>query len=124
MNGMEALAKEIKNLQTDMQEMKELLANLRRYPKQIQLENLRSQRYELMHPICILLEEDDGQYAATRYDGDVFGYGASEQEAIDDLCGTITAIWEVLKKEAETYGLGDELAMQWYFLQKIIREVV
>ena len=124
MNGMEVLAKEIKNLQTDMWEMKELLAKLRRYPKQIQLENLRNQRYELMHPICVLLEEDDGQYAATWYDGDVFGYGASEQEAIDDLCETVTATWEVLKKEAETYGLGDVLAVQWHFLQKIIREVV
>ena len=124
MNGMEVLAKEIKNLQIDMREMKGLLASLRRYPKQIQLENLRNQRYELIHPTCILLEEDDGQYAATWYDGDVFGYGDSEQEAIDDLCETITAIWEILKKEAQTHGLGDALAIQWQFLQKIIREVV
>jgi len=124
MNGMEVLAKEIKNLQIDMLEMKELLADLRRYPKQIQLENLRNKHYELMHPISILLEEDDGQYAATWYDGDVFGYGDSEQEAIDDLCETITSTLEVLRKEVETYGLGDALAMQWRFLQKIIREVV
>jgi hypothetical protein len=121
---MEVLAREIKNLQTDMQGIKELLVNLRRYPKQIQLENLRNQRYELIHPIFILLEEDDGQYAATWYDGDVFGYGASEQEAIDDFCETITAIWEVLKKESEIHGLSDALATQWHFLQKIIREVV
>jgi len=123
MNGMEALVKEIKNLQTDMQEMKELFANLRRYPKQIQLENLRNQRYELMRPLYILLEEDDEQYVATWYDGDVFGYGANEQEAIDDLCETITATWEVFKKESQADGLGDALAMQWRFFQKIIREV-
>ena len=123
MNGVEVLAKEIKNMQINIREMKELLANLRRYPKQIQLENLRNQRYELMHPIFILLEEDDGQYAATWYDGDVFGYGDSEQEAVDDLCETITATWEVLKKEAQTqHGLGDALTMQWHFLQKIICE--
>jgi len=124
MNSVEILAKEIKNLQIDIQGMKELLVNLRRYPKQIQLKNLRNQRYELIYPIFILLEEDDGQYAAMWYDGDVFGYGDSEQDAIDDLCETITAIWEVLKKESETQGLGDALATQWHFLQKIIREVV
>ena len=104
--------------------MNELLVNLRRYPKQIQLENLRNQYYELIYPIFILFEEYDGQYTATWYDGDVFGYGDSEQEAIDDLCETITAIWKVLKKESETHGLSDALATQWHFFQKIIREVV
>ena len=67
--------------------------------------------------IPVVLEEDEGQYVATWYDVDLFGYWVSEQEALDDLCESIVGLWEVLKRESAAQGLGDALAKQWAFLQ-------
>jgi len=112
------------NLQVQVQDVRDLLAHLRRgYPRQIHLENLRDPGYEVRRAIPVTLEEDDGQYVATWYDADMFGYGDSEQEALEDLCESIVSLWEVLKRESAIQGLGDALAKQWAFLQKVIREV-
>ncbi len=116
--------KVLHDLQAQVQDVRDLLAHLRRgYPKPIPLENLRDPRYEVMRPIPVVLEVDEGQYIATWYDADLFGYGDIEQEALDDLCESIVSLWEVLKRESAAQGLGDALAKQWAFLQKVIREV-
>lgn len=117
--------KALHDLQTQMQDVRDQLAHIRRgYPRQIPLENLRDPLYEVIHTIPVVLEEDEGQYLATWYDADIFGYGASEQEALDDLCESIVSLWEVLKRESSAQGLGDTLTKQWAFLQKMIREVM
>jgi len=125
MDGVVTVDKALHELQTQVQDVRDLLAHLRRgYPRHILLENLRDARYEVMRSIPVVLEEDEGQYVATWYDADLFGYGDSEQEALDDLCESIVSLWEVLKRESAAQGLGEALAKQWFFLQKVIREVV
>lgn len=112
------------DLQVQVEDVRGLLARLRRgYPKHISLENLRDPRYEVTRPIPVVLEEDEGQYVATWYDADVFGYGDSEQEALEDLCESVVSLWEVLKRESAAQGLGGALVQQWAFLRKVIREV-
>jgi hypothetical protein len=112
------------DLQATTQAVRDLLTRVRAgYPKPIMLENLRDLRYEVIRPIPVVLEEDDGQYCATWYDADMFGYGDTEQEGLEDLCDGIAGLWEVLKREAAGQSLGDDLAQQWAFLQRSIREV-
>lgn len=116
--------KTLHDLQVQIQDIRSLLMHIRRgYPRQILLENLRDSQYEVIHAIPVVLEEEEGQYAATWYDADMFGYGDSEQEALEDFCQSIVSLWEVLKREAAAQGLGEALAKQWAFLQKVIREV-
>ena len=125
MNYMVTVDQALHELQAQVQDVRDLLAHLRRgYPRPIPLENLRDARYEVMHSIPVVLEEDEEQYVATWYDADLFGYGDSEQEALDDLCESIVSLWEVLKRESAARGLGDALVKQWAFLQKVIRERV
>jgi len=111
------------DLQATTQAVRDLLTRVRAgYPKPIMLENLRDARYEVIRPIPVVLEEDDGQYCATWYDADMFGYGDTEQEGLEDLCEGIAGLWEVLKREAAGQSLGGDLAQQWVFLQRSIRE--
>jgi hypothetical protein len=124
MNEQHIVDQALHDLQVQVQNMRDLLTQLRRgYPRQVLLENLRNPQYEVTRAIPVVLEEDEGQYVATWYDADLFGYGDSEQEALEDLCETIVSLWEVFKREAAAQGLGDSLAKQWAFLQKVIREV-
>jgi hypothetical protein len=123
MNEPQTADQALHDLQTQVQDVRDLLTHLRRgYPRQVLLENLRNLQYEVVHPLPVVLEEDEGQYVATWYDADLFGYGDSEQEALEDLCETIVSLYEVLKRESAAQGLGDPLARQWAFLQKVVRE--
>jgi hypothetical protein len=123
MNEPQTADQALHDLQTQVQDVRDLLTHLRRgYPRQVLLENLRNLQYEVVRPLPVVLEEDEGQYVATWYDADLFGYGDSEQEALEDLCETIVSLYEVLKRESAAQGLGDPLAKQWAFLQKVIRE--
>ncbi|MDI6795054.1 MAG: hypothetical protein QME81_19670 [bacterium] len=124
MDQVAAVEKTLYDLQVQVLDMRDLLVHIRSgYPRQIQLENLRDSRYEVMRAIPVVLEEDEGQYVATWYDADLFGYGDREQEALDDLCESIVSLWEVLKRESAGRKLGKTLTRQWAFLQKVIREV-
>ena len=104
--------------------VRDLLSRVRRgYPRHVPLENLRDPRFEVSRPLPVVLEEDDGQFVATWYDADVFGYGDTEQEALEDLCDGIVSLWDVLKREAAGEGLVESLAQQWAFLRRTSREV-
>lgn len=124
MSKVATVDKTFHDLQVQIQDIHSLLAHISRgYPRQILLENLRDLQYEVIHAIPVVLEEEEGQYVATWYDMDMFGYGDSEQEALEDLCKSIVSLWEVLKRESAAGGLSETLAKQWAFLQKVICEV-
>lgn len=90
----------------------------RRYP--LLLYSLRHPQLKLSSPIAVSLEDDGVQVIAAAYDLDVFGYGETEWEALDDLRRTITDLYFTLKDEAR--ALGPMPRRVWEYLSDIIEE--
>ena len=67
--------------------------------KNIFIDSLRSEKYKLKKPIPINLEHAEAVYIATNYDLELYGYGDSEQEAIEELRNSIIECYEDLKEE-------------------------
>ena len=84
------------------------------------LYSLRHPRLKLSSPIAVSLEDDGVQIIAAAYDLDVFGYGETEGEALDDLRRTITDLYFTLKDNAK--ALGPMPHRVWEYLSDIIEE--
>lgn len=90
----------------------------RRHP--LLLYSLRHPQLRLSSPIAVSLEDDGVQVIAVAYDLDVFGYGETEWEALDDLRHTITDLYFTLKDDAR--ALGPMPRRVWEYLSDIIEE--
>ncbi|TEU10856.1 MAG: hypothetical protein E3J21_25075 [Anaerolineales bacterium] len=90
----------------------------RRHP--LLLYSLRHPQLRLNSPIAVSLEDDGVQVIAAAYDLDVFGYGETEWEALDDLRHTITDLYFTLKDDAR--ALGPMPRRVWEYLSDIIEE--
>ncbi|MGQ9625639.1 MAG: hypothetical protein ACUVV0_01875 [Anaerolineae bacterium] len=75
--------------------------------KPLLLYDLRNDKLKLVEPVAVLLEYDEKQVIAVAYDLDVFGYGETEMEALDDLRRTIVDLYLTLK-ERESNVLKDK----------------
>lgn len=84
------------------------------------LYSLRHPQLKLGSPIAVSLEDDGVQIIAAAYDLDLFGYGETEGEALDDLRRTITDLYFTLKDEAKALGLMPHRV--WEYLSDIIEE--
>ena len=82
--------------------------------------SLRHPQLKLSSTIAVSLEDDGVQIIATAYDLDVFGYGETEGEALDDLRRTITDLYFTLKDNAKT--LGPIPHRVWEYLSDIVEE--
>jgi hypothetical protein len=90
----------------------------RRHP--LLLYSLRHSQLRLSSPIAVSLEDDGEQVIAVAYDLDVFGYGETEWEALDDLRHAITDLYFTLKDDAGT--LGPMPRRVWEYLSDITEE--
>jgi len=85
------------------------------------LYSLRHPHLRLRNPIAAFLEDDGAQIIASAYDLDLFGYGETEGEALDDLRRTIVDLYVSLKESADTLG---PLSQQvWEYLSDVVEEL-
>lgn len=78
------------------------------------LQDLRDARLRLIAPIYVTLEEQDGVVVASNVDLDLFGYGDTEAEALQDLREIISETHLDLK--AEQGRLSPHLQAIWNYL--------
>jgi len=84
------------------------------------LQDLRSDRVRLVAPLYVTIEEADGVIVASNADLDLFGYGDTESEALQDLREVIEETYWDLK--AEQARLGSHLQSIWNYLNRIVLE--
>jgi hypothetical protein len=102
----------------------ELVSALGRRPRQrsdheIRIRNFRSERFELIDDLVIVLEARDGQYIATSYDTGQYGVGYSPDGAIYDLCSVLEEYYELLLEDEKR--LSDQLASHLRYLKSVLR---
>lgn len=69
--------------------------------RNIFIDTLHSEDYVLRKPIPVSIEHEEQVYIASNYDLGLYGYGDTENEAIDDLRESIIGCYEDLKQEKE-----------------------
>ena len=67
------------------------------------------------------LEYDEGQVIACAPDLDLFGYGDTENEALDDLRRTVADLYRTLKEDCR--ALGPMPTQVWGYLARTIAEL-
>jgi hypothetical protein len=82
------------------------------------LYSLRHPRLRLRNPIAVSLEDDGSQVIAFAYDLDLFGYGETEGEALDDLRHTIVDLYLTLRENVKTLGTLPERV--WEYLADVV----
>jgi hypothetical protein len=118
---------ELAELKEEVQRLKdfivgELAPEIARFRerKSFLLHSLRHPGVELREPLAVLVEQDGEQVVAVCYDLDVFGYGDTESEALDDLRRTVADLYLALKEQQQELGPLPERV--WTYLSRIIAE--
>lgn len=88
--------------------------------KSILIYSLSSPLLKLKEPLAVHLEYDKEEVVAFCYDLDIFGYGESEIEALDDLRKTILDLYYELKENKDNLGILPERI--WDYLSFIVDE--
>jgi len=103
-------------------ELRQLTALLTRASSRrpILLYSLRYPSLRLVEPLSVSLEYDGEQVIAHAPDLDLFGYGDTEGEALDDLRRTVVDLYYTLREDSES--LGPMPAQVWDYLSHIIAE--
>ena len=86
----------------------------------ILLYSLRHPHLRLVEPLSVSLEYDGEQVITYAPDLDLFGYGDTESEALDDLRRTVADLYYTLQEEREF--LGPMPAQVWGYLAHTIIE--
>jgi hypothetical protein len=89
--------------------------------KPILMYSLHYPSLKLKEPLAVHLEYDREQVIAYCYDLDVFGYGDTESEALEDLRRTIKDLYFELEENKEK--LGPFPKKVWDYLSRILEEV-
>jgi hypothetical protein len=84
------------------------------------LYSLRHPGLRLRNPIAVSLEDDGAQIIASAYDLELFGYGETEGEALDDLRHTIVDLYLTLRENANTLSALPEQV--WEYLADTVEE--
>jgi hypothetical protein len=85
------------------------------------LQDLRDSRLRLISPLYVTIEQEDDTIVANNADLDVFGYGATETEALQDLREIIVETYFDLKRDSDR--LGAHLRAIWAYLDRIVLEI-
>lgn len=88
--------------------------------KSILIYSLSSPLLKLKEPLAVHLEYDKEEVVAFCYDLDIFGYGESEIEALDDLRKTILDLYYELKENKDNLGILPKRI--WDYLSFIVDE--
>jgi hypothetical protein len=89
--------------------------------KPILLYSLHNPNLKLKEPLAVYLEHDKDQTIAFCYDLDLFGYGETEGEALEDLRKTISDLYYELK--GNRGKLGPLPKKVWDYLSTITEEI-
>jgi hypothetical protein len=84
------------------------------------LQDLRSDRVRLVAPLYVTIEEADGVVVASNADLDLFGYGDTESEALQDLREVLEETFFDL--QGQQGQLGPHLRAIWNYLNRIVLE--
>ena len=82
------------------------------------LQDLRDGGLRLVAPLYITIEEEDGTVVASNVDLDVFGYGDTEADALQDLREVIVETYFDLKTNQS--NLGPHLKTIWNYLNRMV----
>jgi len=74
----------------------------------------------LLQPISLNLDYDENMVLAYSYDLDVFGYGETESEALNDLRQTIVDLYLELRENKNNLDINAKKV--WNYLNSIIEE--
>lgn len=85
------------------------------------VQDLRDVSLRLVAPLYVALEEEDGTVVASNADLDLFGYGDTEAEALQDLREVMIETYHDLKANQST--LGPHLQTIWNYLNRVIVEL-
>jgi len=82
---------------------------------------LGDENWELKQPLNIAVEQRSPEdFTACLYDADLYGYGESIPEALEDLKLVIVNQYEYLLQQKDRVELGNPLKKQFEFLNHII----
>ena len=88
--------------------------------KVVALQDLRDPKLRLTQPLYVLIEDRE-PVMVSNVDLDIFGYGDTEDEAVQDFCECVVETYWDLKEAADR--LGPHLQRIWDFLDRIVQEV-
>jgi hypothetical protein len=86
--------------------------------KPILIHDLLAKGLRLREPLAVSLDYDESQVIAYCYDLDVFGYGETEIEALNDLRQTIVDLYFTLRENRR--NLGEYAEGVWEYLGRIV----
>jgi len=113
----------------DPEELQRLLGQLvealsplsgRRGDQGIRIRNFRSDRYDLVDDLIVVIEDRDGEYIANSFDTDQYGHGYSPDAAIHHLCSVLEDYYELLLEDEG--HLSQRLNAHLRYLRSILRE--
>lgn len=114
-------------LEEEVKDLRELLLlnflpQIERYfqKKSILMYSLHSPSLKLNEPLAVHLEYDKEEVVAFCYDLDIFGYGETETEALEDLRKTILDLYYELKENKDNLGILPERV--WNYFSSIVEE--
>jgi hypothetical protein len=112
-------ASDLHQIRDELRELTALLT-LASSQRPVLLYSLRHPDLRLVEPLSVSLECDGEQVIAYAPDLDLFGYGDTESEALDDLRRTVADLYYTLQEEHKS--LGPMPAQVWGYLSHIIIE--
>ena len=89
--------------------------------KIIPIQNLRSTKLQLIAPLYVVSEYEDGVFVISSDDINLDGYGDTELNAIRDFCNDVEYLYFDLKQSKNK--LGKIMKESWGFLKSIIKEL-
>jgi hypothetical protein len=84
------------------------------------IQDLRHRSLRLVAPLYVVVEDEAEAVVASNADLDVFGYGDTEAEALEDLRDAIVETYFELREDS--HRLGPHLENIWQYLDRIIFE--
>ena len=88
--------------------------------KPILIYSLYNENLCLLHPISVSLDYDESVVIAYSYDLDLFGYGETESEALNNLRQTIVDLYLELRENKNNLDINARKV--WNYLNNIIEE--
>jgi hypothetical protein len=112
---LEKLASLVQNLENELQ------TALRTYT--IALNDLGTAAWKLTHPVLVTVEQHaQDDFIACFYDADIYGYGDSIPNSLEDLKRQLVSQYEFLLDESQRIELGPAPAKQLLILERIIEK--
>ena len=99
---------------------KKLINSIERHFKIVPINTLQNPKYILIKPVYVTIEMEKDVIIASFDDIEVFAYGDTEFEAINQLCEEIINIYEDLREDRENLG---KFPKKWLaFLEEVIEK--